>query len=300
MRECIAILLHFRSAVMTRHCIESLASEGVSAVVIVDNSEDGGASLRELRKSMRGVTIRLHVMEPGRNLGFAAGVNRGIQFIAQTLPEVDVLLINSDATLAPGTVDHLRRAVAGGSPSIAAPSIDGPTGLVPARTYYRHFSATISPAGPGWRGHALLGGACLMLHRSLIHSPLFDESFFFYGDDIELGFRLAGKGVALLDVPEGVVIHQGSGSSGNGSLFYEYHMTRAHLLMVSRLGYGFGGRLCLTTGRVVFLGLRALVRSFRFRALRPWRGLFMAVLDVWSGRCRSLTPPASSRPDGAH
>lgn len=300
MRDCIAILLHFRSAAMTCRCIESLASEGVFLVVVVDNSEDNGASLRDLLESVREVAIRIHVIEPGRNLGFAVGVNRGIQFVAETMHDVDVLLINSDATLKPGTLDCLRRAVAGDSPSIAAPSIDGPTGLVPARTYYRHLSATISPVGPGWRGHALLGGACLMLHRSLVHSPLFDESFFFYGDDIELGFRLAGDGVALLDVPEGVVIHQGSGSSGNGSLFYEYHMTRAHLLMVSRLGYGFSGRLCLMSGRFVFLVLRALVRSLRFRAFRPWRGLFMAVLDVWSGHCRSLTPSASSGSDGAH
>lgn len=302
MRECIAILLHFRSAAMTRSCIDSLASEGVSTVVLVDNSEDLGASLRALKESLGEVAVKLHVIEPGCNLGFAAGVNRAIELIERTTSNVDVLLINSDATLAQGTVDVLRRAVAGDLPSIAAPSIDGPTGLVPARTYYRHFSATVSPAGPGWRGHALLGGACLMLHHSLVHAPLFDESFFFYGDDIELGFRLARDGIALLDVPEGVVIHQGSGSSGNGSLFYEYHMARAHLLMVSRLGYGLCGRICLVAGRVIFLGLRASIRSIRFRALRPWRGLCMAVLDVCLGRCRSLTPTplASSSPGSTH
>jgi GT2 family glycosyltransferase len=292
MRECVAILLHFRSAEMTRQCIESLASESVSTVVIVDNSEDAGVSLRELNEYMRGIAIGVRVIEPGHNLGFAAGINRGIELIAGAMPEADVLLINSDATLVKGTVDHLRRAVAGDVPSVAAPSIDGPTGLVPARTYYRHFSATISPAGPGVRGHALLGGACLMLHRSLVHAPLFDESFFFYGDDIELGFRLGREGVALVDVPEGRVVHQGSGSSENGSLFYEYHMTRAHLLMVSRLDYGVCGRVGLVAGRILFLGLRALVRSVRFRALRPWRGLFLASIDVWHGRSRSLTPPA--------
>ncbi len=290
--KCVAILLHFRSAEMTAGCVASLASEGVPAVVIVDNSEDGGASLRGLTPLIRDIGIDKHLIEPGHNLGFAAGVNRGIAFVAATMPDAAVLLINSDATLAAGTVGYLLRAVQGERPAIAAPSIDGPTGLVPARTYYRHFSATISPSGPGMRGHALLGGACLMVHRSLVRAPLFDEMFFFYGDDIELGCRMARQGVALVDVPEGVVIHQGSGSSGNGSLFYEYHMSRAHMLMVSRLGYGIAGRASLVAGRIIFLGLRAFVRSVRFRSLRSWQGLVMAAIDVSRGRLRSLTPQA--------
>jgi GT2 family glycosyltransferase len=293
MRKCVAVLLHFRSTPMTLGCIRSLASEGVDAVVVVDNSEDDGASLAQLRLEALAIPIEVVYLEPKINLGFAAGVNRGVDAIAASKEDCDLLLINSDATLAPGTVAHLRAAVAGEAPVIAAPSIDGPTGLVPARTYYRHISATISPVGPGLRGHALLGGACLMLHRTLARGPIFDESFFFYGDDIEMGYRMARAGVVLVDVPEGIVIHQGSGSSGNGSLFYEYHMSRAHLLLAGRLGYGRVSGALLRTGRLFFLSLRAAVRSLRHRSLRPWKGLFMALDDVMRGRCRSLTPPTA-------
>ncbi|PTR26314.1 GT2 family glycosyltransferase [Luteibacter sp. OK325] len=293
MRKCVAVLLHFRSAAMTLRCLQSLASEGVDIVVVVDNSEDDGASIVPLRSGAAHIPTEVVYLEPGVNLGFAAGVNRAVELIAGWGGEYDLLLINSDASLAPGTVGHLRTAVAGKSPVIAAPSIDGPTGLVPARTYYRHLSATISPAGPGLRGHALLGGACLMLHHTLVHEPIFDETFFFYGDDIEMGYRMAQRGVALVDVPEGVVIHEGSGSSGNGSIFYEYHMSRAHLLLVGRLGYGMAARFGLGAGRFFFLTLRALVRSVRHRSLRPWKGLAMALSDLLRGRRRSLTPPAS-------
>jgi len=293
MRECVAVLLHFRSTAMTLRCIRSLASEGVQTVVIVDNSEDGGASLALLRPEATTVPIEAVYIEPGVNLGFAAGVNRAVEVVGSWREDRDLLLINSDATLAPGTITHLRIAVAGDAPTIAAPSIDGPTGLVPARTYYRHISATISPAGPGLRGHALLGGACLMLHRTLARGPIFDESFFFYGDDIEMGYRMARAGVVLVDVPEGVVIHEGSGSSGNGSLFYEYHMSRAHLLLVGRLGYSGVGYWLLGAGRLFFLSVRALIRSLRHRSVRPWKGLFMALGDAVRGRRRSLTPPAA-------
>jgi GT2 family glycosyltransferase len=296
MRECIAVLLHFRSVEMTRRCVESLDTQGVEAVVIVDNSEDAGVSLAALKSSLCAGVIRIHYLEPGINLGFAKGVNVAVEAVKAEGREVDLLLINSDATLAPATVDHLRRAVAGSQPVIAAPSIDGPTGLVPARTYYRHLSGAITPTGPGWLGHGLLGGACLMVHRSLLNGPLFDEAFFFYGDDIEMGFRMGRKGVVLVDVPEGTVIHQGSGSSGNGSLFYEYHMSRAHLLLVGKLGYAFPTRLFLMGARLASLSLRACVRSLRYRSVRPWMGLVMAVSDLLRGRLRTLTPPTESSP----
>jgi GT2 family glycosyltransferase len=290
-RECIAVLLHFRSVDLTLRCVASLDAQGVDAVVIVDNSEDAGFSLSALRAGLPAGRIHVRYLEPGTNLGFARGVNTAVAAIVSERRDVDLLLINSDATLAPGTVDHLRRAVAGEAAVIAAPSIDGPTGLVPARTYYRHLSGAITPAGPGWLGHGLLGGACLMVHRSLVKAPLFDESFFFYGDDIELGYRMGKHGVILADVPEGIVIHQGSGSSGNGSLFYEYHMSRAHLLLVGKLGYSPPTRIALLGARMVSLGLRAAVRSFRYRSVRPWKGLVMAFFDVSRGRHRTLTPP---------
>jgi GT2 family glycosyltransferase len=292
-RECIAVLLHFRSVDLTLRCVASLDAQGVDVVVIVDNSEDAGLSLSAIRMAFPVGRIRVRYLEPGTNLGFAKGVNIAVAAIASEGRDVDLLLINSDATLAPGTVDHLRRAVAGEAPVIAAPSIDGPTGLVPARTYYRHLTGAITPAGPGWLGHDLLGGACLMVHRSLVKAPLFDESFFFYGDDIEMGYRMSQNGVILADVPEGIVIHQGSGSSSNGSLFYEYHMSRAHLLLVGKLGYALPTRLALMGARMMSLVLRAGVRSLRYRSVRPWEGLAMAVFDVIRRRYRTLTPPCN-------
>lgn len=292
MAKCIAVMLHFRNVAMSVRCVGSLVSEGVDALVIVDNSEDDGVSVRELKQELEGASIRVDYIEPGRNLGFSRGVNEAVRLILLRDRDVDVLLINSDATLIPRTVQHLLQAVSGTSPVVAAPSIDGPTGLVPARTFYRHLTATISPAGHGWRGHALLGGACLMIHRELVVAPLFDESFFFYGDDIEFGYRMTRRGVPLVDVPAGVVVHQGSGSSHNGSLFYEYHMSRAHLVLTVKLGYGVAGCVLLAVSRMLFLVLRAAVRSVRFGSLRPWRGLAMAISDLARGKLRTLTPPA--------
>jgi len=295
MRDCIAVLLHFRSAEMTLRCLTSLSDEGLTEAVVVDNSDDGGRSLAALKEAMSDQRLSVHYMEPGRNLGFAAGVNFGVSYVEVARPGHDLLLINNDATLAAGTLDRLRLAVAGEAPVVAAPMIDGPTGRVSSRTYYRHISAIITPTGPGLRGHALLGGACLMLHHAIAKNPLFDESFFFYGDDIELGFRMQRQGVALVDVPGALVVHQGSASSGNGSLFYEYNMSRAHLLLVSRLGYRSLARVYLLASRVLFLALRATVRTVRYRSFRAWHGLFMAAVDVCRGCHRRIDPPRSGK-----
>lgn len=292
MTDSVGLLLHFRDDAKTAQCVLSLVREGIRDVVVVDNSEDGGASLVRLQLQLEiHAAPEMHYVEPGRNLGFGSGVNAGLALIRHTLSERHVLLINNDATLAPGTVVALEQAVSNHPSAIAAPRIDGPTGLVDARVYYRHLSGTISVTGPGIKGHVLLGGACLMLHEALCRGPLFDEAFFFYGDDIELGYRMGLLGVTLLDVPRGTVIHEGSASSTNGSLFYEYHMARAHFLLVSKLGYRGASRVALLTARSITLIVRAGIRSLRYRSLRPFRGLFMAAGDLTRGRLRTLTPP---------
>lgn len=289
----VGLLLHFRDEVRTAKCVLSLSREGIRDVVVVDNSEDRGSSLARLRSllTLDGAS-RVHYVEPGRNLGFSSGVNAGIALVQDELRGRHVLLINNDATLGEGAVAALDQAVSAHARAIAAPRIHGPTGLVDARVYYRHISGIISVTGPGMKGHALLGGACLMVHESLCRAPLFDEAFFFYGDDVEFGFRMGSLGVPLLDVPVATVIHEGSASSTNGSLFYEYHMARAHLVLVSRLGYRGVARIGLLAARSLTLVARAGVRSLRYRSLRAFRGLFMAASDVARGRLRTLTPPA--------
>jgi GT2 family glycosyltransferase len=273
----------------------SLAREGVRDVVVVDNSEDGGMSLGRLRSRLDGGSApATHYVEPGRNLGFSSGVNAGLALVGERLGGRHVLLINNDAVLAPGSLSALEQAVSDLPMAIAAPRIDGPTGLVDARVYYRHISGLLSVSGPGMKGHALLGGACLMVHESLCRTPLFDEAFFFYGDDVELGYRMGSLGVPLLDVPGATVLHEGSASSTNGSLFYEYHMARAHLLLVSRLGYRGAARIGLLATRAFTLLARAGVRSLRYRSLRSFHGLLMAASDLARGRLRTLTPPAEA------
>ena len=51
----------------------------------------------------------------------------------------------------------------------------------------------------------------------------FDERYFCYVEDVDLGFRLRLRGHGCLYVPDAVVHHVGSGTTGRGSDFTTYH-----------------------------------------------------------------------------
>jgi len=51
----------------------------------------------------------------------------------------------------------------------------------------------------------------------------FDQDFFAYLEDVDLGFRLRLRGLRCILVPQAVVHHVGSASSGKLSDFVVYH-----------------------------------------------------------------------------
>jgi N-acetylglucosaminyl-diphospho-decaprenol L-rhamnosyltransferase len=293
----VALILHFRQVDATVRCLLALIADDVKDAVIVDNSADEGKSLNVLRsnlerKDFSGLNIRF--LLPEMNLGFARGVNRGLETTRSVYPGSPVLLINSDAELVKGAHKRLRDLVQPGSaPAIAAPAIDGPNGLVSAVVHYHHLTGTLHRRSSIFGSHKLLGGCCLMVHPALCAEKLFDEDFFFYGDDIELGYRMGQMGVELVDASPALVRHEGSGSSRNGSLFYEYHMARAHLVLSLKVARAMPRRFLLLAVRLLILPIRAAVRSIRFRSFTAWKGLNLALQDFYRHKISEMTPPPS-------
>jgi GT2 family glycosyltransferase len=289
--DTIALVLHFRDSARTLRCLASLVRERIARVMLVDNSDDGGASLGSLlasaAESCPGLAI--DVLDPGTNLGFSAGVNRGLERVRELHGEACVLLLNSDADLRPGAHEAMRDGIRGGL-GLASAWMIGKDGSRLGWAYYQPFAAILSVhAWPG--AFRYQSACCMLLAPELAARPLLDECFFFYGEDIELGWRLSRAGIAHGVVDGAVVDHEGSAASRNGSLFYEYHMARAHLLLPGRLAKSALARLAMHVVRWISLPLRSLVRSVRLRSMAPWRGLLFAWADVVAGRARSLVPP---------
>ncbi|MEI7036144.1 hypothetical protein [Fulvimonas yonginensis] len=285
----VAVVLHFRTPCRTFGCLASLASEGIDRVELVDNSEDGGQSMAELRAMLdkRPLGIRVHWHCPERNLGFAAAVNLVLDHLATVAPS-RVLLINSDARLQPGAICALQGALADGS-GIAVPRERG-RGWGGPRGYHRWLALALPTRVPGVVSFP--SGACLLLSPQVASWLRFDDKFFFYGEDVALGAAIETWRVPVAYVPAALVEHEGSGSARNGSLFYEYHVVRGHWLLAKKLTHNRAGYVLAIGGRLLTLPLRATFRAARAHSWLPWKAFCMATCDVVSGRRRSLTPPA--------
>lgn len=288
----VAVVLHFRTATKTGDCLRSLCAAGIERTVLVDNSEDGGASAARLAPvvcSLEARGMHITVLSPAENLGFARGVNIGIGQ-ALAIGASQVLLINSDARLSRDALDLLIEGLAG-RVGVVAPSLVGEDGVPVGALYYHPLlSCTVASPVPG--SIAFLSGACLLLARCVAESEPFDESFFFYGEDVEFSARLTRSGCVLRLIPNAIAVHAGAGSARNGSMFYEYHTVRGHWLLASRLPKSTARRILALGLRIPVLLTRACFRSAKANSLLPARAFLMASADFVRSRCRSLTPPA--------
>jgi GT2 family glycosyltransferase len=67
------------------------------------------------------------------------------------------------------------------------------------------------------------GAAAMYPRQAFLDAGGFDEDYFAYHEDIDLGFRLRLKGLRCFLVPQAVVYHVGSASTGKHSDFAIYH-----------------------------------------------------------------------------
>lgn len=280
--QTIGLLLNYLDARRSIRCIQSLLDEGVARVVVWDNSADGGLSIAAIRNEFADDS-RLEVRVSSTNLGFAAGVNRGLEYCARLNPKAWVLLINNDARLLPGALFALVAALHS-SPvaSLAFPNINH-AGHVLGPAYCHRLSGLLS-----WRPRAgffrYASGCCMLIAIDRVALPLFDEDFFMYGEDCELGWRLGQQVHALVHVDETLVEHDGAAGSGLGSMFYEAHIVAAHLILARKLGRSAVDMCLLHAARVAMLIARAVVRCIRYRSLIPFKALWLGAVLAFRRR----------------
>ncbi|MEA2625725.1 MAG: hypothetical protein QOD06_1770 [Candidatus Binatota bacterium] len=171
-------------------------------MIVVDN-HSSDRSVERARAEHPEVTI----VENGCNRGFAAACNQGISRSTGEL----VLLLNDDASIAPGALDQLARAFSGEARAgaIGAQLRDGNgSPLASARavpTFLDELGLAWGrqPPEPTSGGEVVevesVPGACLAVRRAAIEDAgALDEDFFFYFEDIEWCRRLRRRGWKVL------------------------------------------------------------------------------------------------------
>lgn len=241
--EIAVVTVSFGSAAVLPSFVESVsgAYSGPAVTVVADNKAgtDGDVSAFAASESLDYVPVP-------DNPGYGAAVNAAIA----TLPgSVEWILVsNPDVVLGAGSIDALvatalvDKRIGSVGPQIrtaegtvypsarAVPSLR--TGVGHAlfvnlwaanpwtRAYRRDTEATEQARDTGW-----LSGACLLVRRSAFTElGGFDEGFFMYFEDVDLGYRLGKAGYRNVYEPSAVVIHSGAHSTTTDSA----RMIRTH------------------------------------------------------------------------
>ena len=210
-------------------CLASLAEDGWPArdveVVVVDNgSTDGTASF----VAAEFPAVRL--LPAGRNLGFAPGVRFG----AEASRGETLVLLNNDTRVVKGWLSALVSALDGAPGDVAAVTgrIDSWDGTkvdyrdtlltFDGHAFQKDFGRPLCQVcddPPGSPRLAPCGGNMAMRKKTFLAHGGFDDDFFAYLEDVDLGLRLASRGLATAYEPRAVVRHR-SGATGEALGIY--------------------------------------------------------------------------------
>ena len=203
-------------------CLTTLG--GTYPVTIVDNSSD--AAVRAVAEQHRA-----RYVDPGHNLGFAAGVNCAL---ARRAGSNDVLLLNPDATITPGGVAELYE-VLHARPTLGcvAPAQLDPSTRESARVAWPFptpVGAWVEAVGLGGlrRRQDFMIGSVLLIRSEALHDVgPFDEQFFLYAEETDWQRRARNLGWQAALCPQVTATHVGAGTGGNPSV-RETHFHASH------------------------------------------------------------------------
>lgn len=185
-------------------------------VIAVDNGSDDGS-----RAWLSEHAPEVRVLALGENTGFAVAANRGIAAAHGDA----VALVNTDVELAPDWLEHALAALVDGVAAVATKMADlaDPSTLYDAGDVLRRDGVCeqrgrFRPDDGRWdepgEVFAACAGAALYRRAAVRDVGGFDERFFAYLEDADLGLRLRLAGWTCAWEPRAVARHAGGGSSG--------------------------------------------------------------------------------------
>jgi GT2 family glycosyltransferase len=233
------IVVNWNGAAFLEECVASIVGQSyprIEAIVVDNGSTDGSV---ELVKQRFGARVRL--IESPTNRGFAGGNNLAIRIAEGAY----VALLNSDATADARWVATL----------VDAAETDPRIGMCASRIYLQGSPRVLDSAGlllsrdgiGRGRGRlqrdqgqfstaedVLLPSGCAALYRRamLDEIGLFDEDFFAYCDDTDLGLRARLAGWRCRYVPDAIVHHRYSASTAPHSAFKAFQVERNRVWIV--------------------------------------------------------------------
>lgn len=230
------ILVNFNGADDTIDCIKSLSEmkDIEYEIVVVDNCSSDD-SVDKLKHSQEIYSFTL--LQAECNNGFSAGNNIGIEYAKNA---DYYLLLNNDTVVEPDFLKKLinefqKNPKCGATISkilyysqpdtiwYAGGSINQRT----ARSEHYHFNEKNSLNDALPQKVTFASGCCLCVSKRAIETiGLLNEDFFLYEEDAEFCYRITEAGFEIIYVPDSIIYHKVSASTGQGSPMSQYYTVR--------------------------------------------------------------------------
>ncbi|MCZ2812344.1 glycosyltransferase [Modestobacter sp. VKM Ac-2979] len=239
------VLVNYKGAEDTITCLRSLGELDWPAdqleLIVVDN-DSGGDDVDRIRREVPGAVV----IEAGENSGFAGGCNTGVRHARGEV----VGFINNDARPDPqwvrAAVDVLQRdrSVA----SVASKVLDW------EGTHIDYVDGSLTWFGMGYKREVerpdsgewetprdvLFGTGAAMFVRKDVYETVggFDERFFMFYEDVDLGWRLNLLGWRVRYVPDSIAFHKHHASMKKFGSYRETFLLERNALFSMIKNYG--------------------------------------------------------------
>lgn len=301
------VVVTYNSADVLQDCLLSLVDSApgihLGEIIIADNASTDAT----VRIAERSTVPAVRIVQVGRNAGYAAGVNAGIDALHDDAIDA-VLVLNPDCRLRPGSVRALVAGLRRRRCAISVPKLLNPDGTLQP-------SLRRDPTVRGAFAEALIGGsragragatgelvtdphtharaceaawatgaAMLISMPAIRELGALDESFFLFSEETEYMMRAREHGWHVWYEPAAVIEHIGGDSPTNPALSALITVNKVRLF---RRRNGRFRSLAYYLAMVFGQALRAA-------AGRPTARASLAALTTTSGRMRLPAPDAPS------
>lgn len=222
------VIVNFNGGELLERCLRSLSRQtrAPDRVLLVDNNSEN-FSIEQTQASYP----QIEILPLSENTGFAAANNLAVK----RLDDMEwIALLNPDTCAEPdwleklmaGAVEHAEFSFFGCRMLAKEANILDGTGdvyHVSGACWRRDYGKSADRRKQSDEIIAPSGAAALYRREEFLEAGGFNESFFCYMEDIDLGIRLQSLGYRCFYIADAIVEHEGSGLVGQYSDFQVYH-----------------------------------------------------------------------------
>lgn len=223
------IIVLWNSAAHLPRSLDSLKKQSYQnfEIIIIDNgSTDGG--IDGIKEKYPELDIRIKKL--ARNTGFAVANNIGARMARGKW----LALLNADAFPEPEWLENLLKAAkehpnaffASQQIQANAPELldgEGDIYHISGLAWRQNYGYPLREKAKTEKVFSPCAAAALYPRQAFLDAGGFDEDYFAYHEDVDLGFRLRLHGLNAYYIPQAVVHHVGSASTGKLSDFSVYY-----------------------------------------------------------------------------